>query len=255
MSLNPTGMVSYNWNCTKSDRDDYSLELTGTVVSLQETQARQFNPNGGPGAPRFWDNGDPVFNIRVGLATQNGSLKSITMAKAGKAQREGKKPSLHMQLFQVSGGRNISELIGKTIHIWTWPAHPQTGQVWGQGNPRLFGVEEIPNTKYELADPLPDEFKVPKLLCDDGASGGQPVPQAPQYMQVPQQVPAYQMPPQQQYVAPAPMPAPAPAPVPQRVQYTPVQTTVTQPVGMDPAVAQAMQSIPEQVPLYDDIEF
>lgn len=252
MALNPSGMNSYNWNCTKPDKEGYSLEITGTVVSIQEVQARQFNPNGGAGAPRFWDNGDPVFNIRIGLATPDGQLKSITMAEAGRAQREGRKPSLHMQLFNLSGGQHMMDLMGKTIHLWTWPAHPQTGQTWGQGNPRLYGVEEIQGARYELNHPIPDEFKVPKLLCDDGASGGQPVPTAPQYVQVPQQVPQYQQP------APQPMPQPAPQyqqpqyqqPVYQQPAPQVMQQPVQQPVqqapqvqGMDPAVAQAMQAV------------
>ena len=33
MSLNPNGATSYNWNYSKPDRDGFSLELIGTVVS------------------------------------------------------------------------------------------------------------------------------------------------------------------------------------------------------------------------------
>lgn len=248
MALNPSDTSSVNWNHTKPDKEDYSLELWGTVVSIQETQARHFNPNGGPGAPRFWDNGDPVFNIRMGFADPNGQLKSITFAEAGKAQREGRKPSLHMQLFGLTKG-NMMELIGKTLHLWTWPAHPKTGQVWGQGNPRLYGVEVVDNVHYELSAPLSDEYKVPKLLANDGASGGQPIPPAPQQMQ-PVQVPVMTMPAPQPVQAPMPAPQSQPAPQPQPAQQVPVQ-------GMDPAIAQAMASVPQppapmQVPYTDE---
>ena len=250
MSLNPSGTTSYNWNCTKPDKEGYSLELTGTVVAIQEVQARQYNPNGMPGAPRFWDNGDPVFNIRIALATPEGELKTVTMAKAGKLQREGKKPSLHMQLYALSGN-HMENLVGKTIHLWTWPAHPETGQMFGQGNPRLFGLE-LAKGEYKLANELPDEFKVPKLLANDGASGGQPVPPAPKYVQVPQQVPQYVQPPMQQPVYQTPIQpvqqyAPMPVQSPQQYQQY-AQVPQPQPQGMDPAVAQAMQAVKQAFP-------
>jgi hypothetical protein len=257
MSLNPGGNQSYGWNYSRQDRDGYSLELYGTIVSLQEVQAREFNMGGNqPGRPRFWPDGNPIMNIRVGLATPDGSLKSITMGKAGKKQISGEKPSLHMQLFNLTHG-NMMELIGKTIHIWTWPSNPNTGQMWGQGNPRLFGVEEVTDgTKYELAMPLPPEFEVPELLCNDGAQGGQPTPPSPQQMyQMPPMQNGYYMPPQPQYQQPQYQPVQQ---QPQYPQYQPVQPTVTHampamqamppmsapmPGGMDPAVAQAMQAI------------
>lgn len=278
MSLNPGGMGGNSWNNSRPNDEGYSLELWGTVVSLQEVQARMYNPNSKqPGAPRFWPDGNPVMNIRMGLATPDGSLKSVTFAKAGKKQVSGEKPSLHMQLFALTNN-NMMELVGKTIHLWTWPANPQTGQTWGQGNPRLFGVEEVTDgTKYELSGPLPPEFMVPELLCNDGAQGGQPMPpnmiQQPQVppmqgnfyaaptaqpMQQPypytQQQPAqYQpqgmmQPQMQQQAAPAPQ-AMAPqgmnpmAQVPTTQVMSPQQQTAQMPQGMDPAVAQAMQAV------------
>jgi hypothetical protein len=259
MSLNPNGSVGSSWNFSNQNREGYSLEIWGTVVSLQEVQARMYNPNSNqPGAPRFWPDGNPVMNIRMGLATPDGNLKTITFGKAGKAAREGKKPSLHMQLFNLTN-HNMLELIGKTLHMWTWPANPETGVAWGQGNPRLFGVEEVTNgNKYELSGPLPPEFTVPELLANDGAQGGAP---APQMMQMPQMPPmqgqfyapptVQQQPMMQQQYQPAPMQQQMaqPAPVMQQ-QYTPAPMPATQamppqtapmPQGMDPAVAQAMQ--------------
>lgn len=267
MSLNPAGMgASANWNYSKADREDYSLELWGTIVALQEVQAREFNPNSNqPGRPAFWPDGNPKMNIRVGFATPDGSLKSITFAKAGKAQVSGEKPSLHMDLFRLTNG-NMNELMGKTVHLWTWPVNPNTNQSWGRGNPRIFGVEEVADVHYELAGQLPEEYKVPELLCNDGATGGQPMAPSPQQMYVPQ-VPQYgaQMyPQQQQYVAPqgyVPQPQPMPQPMPQQrpqqypqyqapaqpmpaIQAMPPQPqTAPMPQGMDPAVAAAMQSV------------
>ena len=269
MSLNPGGIVNYNWNYSNQQRDGFSLEICGTVVSLQEVQGREYNPNSNqPGRPACWPDGNPKMNIRMGMALQDGSLKSITFSKAGKKQISGEKPSLHMQLFGLTNG-NMDELIGKTVHLWTWPAHPQTGQMWGNGNPRLFGVEELKDVSpFQLASPLPHEFQVPQLYCNDGVQGGQPVAPSPQQMQTPppmqgqfyapptaQPMPQYQpqayqpQPMQQPAMQPMMQPQPA-APAPAMMQQPPamqamppVQQSAPMPQGMDPAVAQAMQAV------------
>lgn len=286
MSLNPSGMGGSSWNMSRPNDADYSLELWGTVVSLQEVQARMYNPNSNqPGAPRFWPDGNPVMNIRMGLATPDGSLKTVTFNKAGKKQVSGEKPSLHMQLFELTN-RNMMELIGKTLHLWTWPANPQTGQNWGQGNPRLFGVEEVTDgTKYELAGQLPPEFLVPELLANDGAQGGAPNPQMIQQPQVPpmqgnfyapptahmqqqpymQQQPAQYQPQGMQPPMAQPHPMPQQQPMPAVQAMPPQPASAPMPQGMDPAVAAAMQSVgavnvqpvmDEQASIYDgDIPF
>ena len=283
MSLNPTGMGGSSWNFSNQNREGYSLELWGTVVSLQEVQARDYNPNSNqPGRPSFWPDGNPKMNIRVGFATPDGTLKSVTFNKAGKKQISGEKPSLHMQLFNLTN-RNMMELMGKTLHLWTWPANPQTGQAWGQGNPRLFGVEEITDgTRYELSGQIPPEYLVPELYANDGAQGGAPNPQMIQQPQVPQmqgnfyapptvqpvqqypytqqqpaqyqpqpqmQQPQMQQPqPQPQQVAPVPQAmAPqgmgAPAPMPVTQAMPPQSASAPMPQGIDPAVAAAMQAV------------
>lgn len=281
MSLNPSGMGGTSWNMSDPNKEGYSLELWGTVVSLQEVQARDYNPNSNqPGRPSFWPDGNPKMNIRVGFATPDGSLKTVTFAKAGKKQVSGEKPSLHMQLFNLTN-HNMMELMGKTLHLWTWPANPQTGQVWGRGNPRLFGVEEVTDgTKYELAGQLPPEYLVPELFANDGVQGGAPNPQMIQQPQVPpmqggyyappvpqpmqqpypytQQQPAqYQPQPMQPPMQPQPMPqqvapvpqamAPqgmgAPAPMPATQAMPPQPASAPMPQGMDPAVAAAMQAV------------
>lgn len=270
MSLNPGGTGNYAWRYSPK-HEDRTLELWGTVVSLQEVQAREFNYGSNqPGRPAFWPDGNPKMNIRVGFATPDGSLKSVTFNKAGKKQVSGEKPSLHMQLFNLTNG-NMMELMGKTIHLWTWDAHPETGQAWGQGNPRLFGVEEVTDgTKYELSGPLPPEFQVPELYANDAVQGGQPTPPSPQQIQQPNVMPMqggyYAAPTAQQnyqmhqpaMTAPAPQPMAAPvaqyaqqpampqqiqAPAPATQTMPPQMMSAPMPQGMDPAVAQAMQAV------------
>lgn len=286
MSLNPSGMGGSSWNFSNPNKEGYSLELWGTVVSLQEVQAREYNPNNNqPGRSSFWPDGNPKMNIRVGFATPDGSLKTVTFGKAGKKQISGEKPSLHMQLFNLTN-RNMMELMGKTLHLWTWPSNPQTGQNWGQGNPRLFGVEEITDIKYELNGQIPPEYLVPELYANDGAQGGAPnpqmiqqpqvppmqgqfyapptvqqFPQPPQYQQyIPQQQPQYQPQPMQQ-PAMAPQGMGAPAPMPAIQAMPPQAASAPMPQGMDPAVAAAMQAVgavnvqpvvEDQSSVYDD---
>lgn len=242
MSLNPTGMGGSSWNFSRPNDEGYSLELYGTVVSLQEVQARMYNPSSNqPGAPRFWPDGNPVMNIRMGLATPDGSLKTVTFGKAGKKQVSGEKPSLHMQLFNLTN-HNMTELVGKTLHLWTWPANPQTGQTWGQGNPRLFGVEEVEGTTYQLAGQLPPEFLVPELYANDGAQGGAPNPQMIQQPQVPPMqgnfyVPPTAQPMQQQYPYTQQQPA--------QYQPQPMPQQNMQPMGMQPPMQQQMAPAPQ----------
>lgn len=235
MSLNPTGAVNYNWNYSNPEKEGYSTVLTGTVVSLQEVQKRDYIPGSNqPGSPKFWPEGNPMMNIRMGLAMPDGSLKAFTFQPAGKDAREGKKPSVHMDLFELAGGQDMLDLIGKTITIST--QEPPAGFKYGQGNPRPWTVTIAERVgPFALSSPLPSEFQVPELLADTGASGGQPVqpqPTQPQNIQAPQ-VNTMPQPMQQQAVAQGnPMMQPAPLP-----------TQPAIPDGMDPAVAAAMQAI------------
>lgn len=260
MSLNPTGYVSYNWNYNKPDKAGYSLELYGTVVSIQEVQGRKFNPQDPRNSqPDFWPNGNPKMNIRVGVAQPDGTFRCFTFAKPGRAQQLGQKPSLYMDLFHLAGD-DMNALMGKTIHVQTWPNNPSTGQAWGLGNPRLFAVEEI-EEHYELVAPIPAEFKIPEVYANNAASGGQVV-QQPQQQMAPRQIQqpmvpqgagqfyagSYNQP--QMYQQPQPQPQPQygyQQLAPQYQQYQQPQQqygyAAPQPQGMDPNVAAAMQSL------------
>lgn len=286
MSLNPGGM-SYGWNHTNRENPEFSLELVGTVVAIQEKQHMNWNNTGGSRTPAFWDNGDPKMDIRIAFATPEGQLKTFQFGKASRKQSQNPR-NTHVMLANLGNGR-MENLIGKTIHIMTWDVNPETGQAWGLGNPRLYTAGIVPDVTYELAEPLPDEFKVPKLYADNGASGGQsaapqmhgnfyagprvqqpPMQQYQQpYMPLPQQ--PYQLQPQQpsmqQYQQPyMPMPQQPYQPQPQQQppmqqmptvqQMPPIPQTAQMPQGMDPMVAQAMRAVGAQnVQPYSDIPF
>lgn len=235
MSLNPGG-TNYSWNYSNPNKEGYSTQLVGTVLTIQEVQKRGYTMNGQPGAPEFWPDGNPKMNIRIGLATPEGELKAFTFQPAGRQARMGQKKSVHMDLFHLTGDTDMMNLIGKTICISTQEGH------YGQGNPRPWNVQLVEGGPYDA--PLPSEFKVPQLLANNAASGGQvnaPQQQPQQYQQPPmqqqyQQHMQYQQP---RFAAPAMQPVqqqqqysqPMPQPMPQPQQY---------PQGMDPQIAQAM---------------
>lgn len=224
MSLNPGGAANYSWNYSKPDKPGYSTQLVGTVLAIQEVQKRNYSPSGQPGAPAFWPDGNPVMNIRIALATQEGEIKAFTFQPAGKQARMGQKRSVHMDLFHLTGDTDMMNLIGKTICIYTQEGH------YGQGNPRPWNVQLVDAGPFKPAMQLPDEFKVPQLLANSAVSGGQVQPPQPQQQY---QQPAYQQPQQ-----PAQFHA---SQQPQYMSYQqPVQQQYQQPQAMDPQIMQAM---------------
>ena len=240
MSINPGGANSYGWNYSKPDKPGYSTQLVGTVLAIQEVQKMGYTMSGQPGAPQFWPDGNPMMNIRLALATQEGELKTFTFQPAGKAARMGQKRSVHMDLFHLTGDTDMMNLVGKTICIQTQEGH------YGQGNPRPWYVSLVDGGPYTA--PLPSEFKAPQVLANSAANGGQvnaPQPQQyqPQQYQQPQQYgyqaqPQYQPAPQYQ-----PQPQPQYQPQPQQYQQQPQQyqpAPQQYPQGMDPQIAQAM---------------
>ena len=171
MSLNPTQRSdSNNWNYSKPNDAGFSTTLQGTIVAIQEVQAMNFGGNGKPTTPKFWDNGQPVWNIRLVICGPNGGLRTWTIQPAGKAAKEGKKKSVHLDLYELSDG-DMMHLIGKTIKVTTQA--PPSGFSYGIGNPRPWQVELIDQAPYAPSEPLDPMYLVPQLLSNAGASGGQ----------------------------------------------------------------------------------
>lgn len=253
MSLNPVGTKrSYSWNYSNPNKPNYSQSIVGTVVAIQQVQAREYTGNGQPGAPKFWkDSGRPIMNIRIALATQNGDLVSFTFMPATNKQKEGDY-GVHMKLWHLTGDTDMSNLIGKTIEISTQEpgVNPNTGQPmrYGSGNPRPFDAKIVDAGPFTLNQQLPPEFEIPELMCDDAVSGGQMQPGvAPQNIQVPNAQPPIQG---GFYAPPTPQPVQQVQPIQaQPVNVQPMQVAAqtvpaqTMPAGMDPQVAAAMQAM------------
>jgi serine/threonine-protein kinase len=167
----------------------------------------------------------------------------------------------------------MTKLIGQTIMIQT-----QEGQ-YHVGNPRPWYVQLVDAGPFKPNQEMPAEFKLPRVLCDEAAHGGQVQQQQPQYgyqqqqpmqprqgygyqqgrppMQQPQPAYGYQQPQPQPQPQPAYGYQPQPAMPPQQPQYRqpqpqpqplqgyyqqPVQQPVQQPqqAEMDPVILQQM---------------
>jgi hypothetical protein len=177
LNPNESGGDSHNWNYSKPDGDGFSLTLTGTVKAIQEVQAMNFGADGRPSTPKFWDNSNqPVMNIKLVLCGPSGGYRTWTITPAGKAAKEGKKRSVHLDLFALAGGKNLLDLIEKTIKITT--VAPPTGFNYGIGNPRPWTVELVDVPPYQLAEPLEPIYLMPKVLADGAVSGGAMQPQS-----------------------------------------------------------------------------
>lgn len=246
--LNPVYTPKHkNWNYSKPDKEGYTEILIGTVVAIQQIQATEY----GSGRPKFWPEGNPMFNIRLAVVTPDGELVTFTFQPASKAAKEGKKRSVHIDLWHLTGDTDLINLVGKTVMIQTEPGN------YGANNPRLFDVSLVTDAgPYQLPDgELPEEFKLDKILID------RPQYQQPQYQQQPQmmnngyytpptvqpQYPQQQMQPMQpmqqmQQMQPQYQQPMQQQPVPQMGQsINPIQPPMPQ--GMDPNVAAAMQQM------------
>lgn len=264
--LNPTSSIRATaWNATDPNREGYAPKLTGTVVAMQQVQATQWTRGDQPGAPKFWDDGSPVWDIRIVLVGENGGYRHKRFPMAGKDQKAGKKPSLHMDLFHLVNDTDMNNLIGKTISIWT----NEDGAPYGQGNPRPWFCCLEPNLPvYELKEPLDPIFLQPQVFANAAVGGGQVQPQGAmanpqppvygQYYAAPQTA---QPAPQQAYTQPQPQPQMAPAMNPGQAvqpQVNPQAQPQPQPQPLQPdpyGGQQPAQPQPAPGPYDEDIPF
>jgi len=172
MALDPVGTgISHNWNYSRPNDPGFSLSLTGTVVAIQEVQAMNFSSDGRPTTPQFWENtNQPKMNIRMVLCGPSGGYRTWTFQPASRAAKEGKKKSVHIDLYNLTNGKGLMSLIGQTIKITTQA--PPEGFGYGKNNPRPWHVELVPGVKYELKEPLDPIYLMPKVLADGAVSGG-----------------------------------------------------------------------------------
>lgn len=171
MALNPIVGESKSWNYSRPDKDGYSTSIVGTVVGIQEVQATNFGMDGRPSTPQFWDSGEPKMNIRLILAGKAGGFKTLTFQPASRAAKEGKRKSIHLDLFALAGGKDMMNLIGKTIKIST--EEPPNNFSYGRGNPRPWSVELVTDQgPFELKEELDPIYLLPQVYAEKAVSGG-----------------------------------------------------------------------------------
>ena len=215
--------MSFNLN-NVSEKTPYwkpsqSLVLEGTLVAIQQRQATEFQTpyeveNKMPRRPKRWPDGNPIWDIRITLATPDGGYTFFQFPQAGKAQKERKKPSLHMDLYDIVlslGLVNMEDLVGATLRFTT-----ENG-TYGQGNPRPYHVQLVMDKQYQSTLPLPPLCQVPSLSFEEEdaafrSSGNQPSmtptysPGQPMQQQVQPQVQPMQQPMQQVQPMQSPLP-------------------------------------------------
>lgn len=132
------------WNYSNSANPGFSTELKGVVVGLDNPQARDF----GTGKPRFWDDGNPVRNIRVFVETDAGE-KSVTFRPGGAL----------FQAFVDAGLDSFEDLPGHDVTITTEDGaynrtHPRPWSVeLGEVN-KSVKLHKVPVIDYDAIDPV-----------------------------------------------------------------------------------------------------
>ena len=213
------------WNYSDPNKDDYSLELIGTVVELSDPMATKFQSS----EIDRWKDGNPKRNICITILTQDGQEKDWIFSPGS-----SRNPSQAMQACRnalMSAGINansLEELGGMVIGIQTQAA-PQ-GFKYGQGAPRPW-VVQIGNAQKSQA------YRGTKHIVDEVTEGKQQAPQQAQPVMQQQPQPMMQQPTQMQPMQQA-------QPVMQQAQPMQMQPQpMMQPMQMQPM---QMQQQPQQ---------
>lgn len=143
------------WNYSNSSKPGYSESLEGTVVGMDNPQARDFNT----GKKRYFDDGNPMRNLRIFIETGDGE-KSVTF-RPGSA--------LFNAFVRAMADKDIDcfdGVIACKVTIKT-----ESG-VYNQQNPRPWNViigevdktaklHKVPVIDYDTIDPVSGQDKIP----------------------------------------------------------------------------------------------
>lgn len=117
------------WNATDPNGENYHPMIQGTVVEINEVQARNFQTK----QPEFWDDGNPKLNLQLIIQAQDGreypwtfSPKSLAM-DALKAALTG----------YNSKASSVVEIGGLMVQVWT----DESKAPYGANNPRPWGCQ------------------------------------------------------------------------------------------------------------------
>lgn len=161
-NMGSTGSASNNWNYSDRNKDDFALQIDGTVVEMKQVQETQFKTN----APLFWkneggratkvteDTGSPCLNFCIVIDTrQFGEKEWIFNPKTKKDNTlnpqtglpknpDGlSKASMAIQKALIAAGmdpKNLDQLGGLNVSIAT--KEPPEGFDYGPTSPRPFAI-------------------------------------------------------------------------------------------------------------------
>lgn len=193
-----------SWNYHSPEKDGYSLVLDGQVVGIDTPIAHNFSQDGKQGAPKFWDDGNPVRNIKFTVADAAGNCFDWTFSISKKRSTSAFNQVMQAILAVNPNATSIADCMG--YHITVTTQQPPQGFGYSASNPRPWSVqigEKMPRVEgfgYEVTDSAAsmqrNQQQVQQEYQAQQAARPAPAMQAP----APQQAMPQPMMPQQQAV-------------------------------------------------------
>lgn len=145
-----------SWNYHSPEKDGYSLVLDGQVVGIDTPIAHSFTQDGKQGAPKFWDDGNPVRNIKFTIADTAGNCFDWTFSISKKRPTSAFNQVMQAILAVNPNATSIADCMG--YHITVTTQQPPQGFGYSASNPRPWSVkigEKMPRVEgfdYEVTD-------------------------------------------------------------------------------------------------------
>lgn len=191
-----------SWNYHSPEKDGYSLVLDGQVVGIDTPIAHNFSQDGKQGAPKFWDDGNPVRNIKFTIADTAGNCFDWTFSISKKRPTSAFNQVMQAILAVNPNATSIADCMG--YHITVTTQQPPQGFGYSASNPRPWSVK--------IGEKMPQVEGFGYEVTDSAASmqrNQQQVQQEYQQQQAARPAPAMQMPAPQQAMPQPMMPQPA----------------------------------------------
>lgn len=150
------GSSGNSWNYHSPEKDGYSLVLDGQVVGIDTPIAHSFSQDGKQGAPKFWDDGNPVRNIKFTVADAAGNCFDWTFSISKKRPTSAFNQVMQAILAVNPNATSIADCMG--YHITVTTQQPPQGFGYSASNPRPWSVqisEKMPRVEgfgYEVTD-------------------------------------------------------------------------------------------------------
>lgn len=201
-----------SWNYHSPEKDGYSLVLDGQVVGIDTPIAHSFSQDGKQGAPKFWDDGNPVRNIKFTVADTAGNCFDWTFSISKKRPTSAFNQVMQAILAVNPNATSIADCMG--YHITVTTQQPPQGFGYSASNPRPWSVkigEKMPRVEgfgYEVTDSAAsmqrNQQQVQQEYQAQQAARPAPAPAPQQAMPQPMMTPQQQFPGATvQYAAPA----------------------------------------------------